>query len=680
MMEFNVKLSNISVTHKQTAWNYLTAVPKELGKANSYGKIVSEDGKSFPAAVVDGEFFARVEMTPWEQLSMKYISDDSGASNFPPHEISDWIVDQPEKLLPKFVITNTDGRKFESAPTIFWDGKGSEPLSYFKIESFNSIRMRFYFKTLIIEGPFHITGWFDVYTKQDAVPFCFNFQYGNVSVGDFQKSFGSLSMITGEKPTVDWWKRKGLHAPIWRSDLNSWETQVVSPRQWRKSRTIEVYGALLCMPDYASLGKWADTPGFEERINNLKAREEGPICAFVDEWTNRNLAFRVIPQKSANWQSEDRALQYQMFNGYNIASDEYAPRPQAQPPNSGQTGEQPDFGASKIQSVMSNKNPWAIWEYRFQAQAWKLRPYAHRESNGSRVLAENHPEAKNYNMRPDDRFNKNDRLGWFPPIPYFEDWTASDNQHRSDNLLLGIYQITNDPSLRDCILDIIENQQMELDITELYPDDPIGAPRSWGRQLMSMAHIYSLGFTEVLPIMNKYVDYLFKNSSMRRVPPSSDRTVRVLSDNGSKYGWLDTNNQPIRAWVCWEESIAAMGLWAVWKITGNTRAKSLALDIGRTITKHAFFKSTDNRWYAAYCVRWDVMNPGKPLPQSAYNLNPNNKDVFVYGMQTWLIPSLKILISESPEQDPDVTRAKEIIQFFGAVPPTHTESGWWAVV
>ena len=680
MSLFKVRLSNVSPSFRQKSWNYYTAVPPKFSKSNSYGKLVLENGTSFPAAILDGEFFVQSELDPGEDVVGDYVEDTTGASNFPPHQISDWVIDEPQKLLPRFVINTTDSKKYESLNPILWDGKGPEPLSYIKIESMNAARLRFFLKTIILEAPIHITGWFDIYANQDVLPFILNFQYGNITYGEFQKNFGSMSMLTGEKPVIDWAKRKGLHAPIFRNDIASWETEVVSSRMWRKSRTIEVYGALLCMPDFKTLPKWTETPEFPERLNNLSARTEAPICAFVDAWDGQNLAFKVLPQKSANSAEEDATLLYQMYNGFNIASDEYAQRPLGQPSNSGQTGSQPDFGASKIESVMVNKNAWAIWEYRYNAQAWKLRPYAHREVNGNRVLAANHPKAKNYNMRPDDRFNEGDRLGWNPPIPYFEDWTGSDNQHRSDNLLLGLYQITKDPSLKDVILDIIENQKMELDVTQMAPNGPVGSPRGWGRPLISMAHLYSLGFTDVLPIINKHVDYLFRNASMRSIPIDSERTVRVLFDEGSKYGWVYPDGSPIRAWICWEESIAAMGLWAVWKTLGNQKAKILALDIARTITKHAFFQNEDGRWYSAYCVRWDPMSPGKPLPDSSYNLDPNNTDVVVYGMQDWLLPSLRILMSEIPSQDPDYIRAQEIVDYFGAQPTNVLQSGWWAVV
>jgi len=199
--------------------------------------------------------------------------------------------------------------------------------------------------------------------------------------------------------------------------------------------------------------------------------------------------------------------------------------------------------------------------------------------------------------------------------------------------------------------------------------------------LISLAHLYTLGFTEVLPIINKHVDYLYRFASMRFIPQSPELSVRVLFDQGSKYGWVDNQGNPIRAWVCWEEAIAAMGLWAVWTAIGNFKARDLALEISRTITKHAFFmdESTGN-WHSAYCVRWDATSPGKPLPDSSYNLDPANKDVFVYGMQNWLIPCLKILTSMAAPQDPDSIRANEIMDFFGRTPQTQEQAAWWAVV
>jgi hypothetical protein len=128
--------------------------------------------------------------------------------------------------------------------------------------------------------------------------------------------------------------------------------------------------------------------------------------------------------------------------------------------------------------------------------------------------------------------------------------------------------------------------------------------------------------------------------------------------------------------VCWEESIAAIGLWAAYQVTGNRKAQELALEIGRTLAKHAFFKS-GSTWYACYCVRWDTNNPGLPLPASSYNLDPNNKDVVVYGMQQWMLAPLMLYAQHGADVN-DIARAKEILRFFN-LPKNYDDSAWLAV-
>tara|TARA_R110000868_G_scaffold13711_1_gene63531 strand:- start:7694 stop:9727 length:2034 start_codon:yes stop_codon:yes gene_type:complete len=675
-----VYLSNISPNSGQKAWNYCAAIPKKFQKdTDTAGKVVLPDGRTFRAATIKDEFFVEADLNPGESVMGEYI--ESPGASFGPHTITNWIIDEPLKLVPKFVIKSQDGtQSFESMPMPFWDGQGVAPGAYLKADV-NSIRARFEVKTYIPEVALHIHGYMDVFTNQDYVPFVFDFNYGDVGHGDWEKNFGSLSMVTGEKPTVDFFKNKGLHVPMYRNDIQAWETELVSPRTWRKSRTIEVMGALLCMPNYALIPQWSTKPDYAPRLKNLNARVEGPICALVDGHQYESaLQTPVLPIQGPGHSREITRLVLQMYNRNNSVGDEYSDRPEAQPNNSGRTGAQKDFGATNLYAVLAGNQAWAIWEYRFNAQAWKLRPYGHREITGNPVKAADHPKFHNYDMRPDPRFCQGDMLGWPNPVPYFENWGGSDNQHRSDNLLIDLYRVTKDPSLKRVLDDLVEVQKMELDITTYYPNGPVGSPRGWGRPLMSVCKLYSLGYTDLLPLINKWVDYLYVHASMTNLPKDSTRSVKVLSDAGSKYGWLYPNGTSVRAWICWEESIAGMGLWAAYKATGNIRARELALEIGRTICKHGFFKAKeDGRWYSAYAVRWDADNPGIPMPDTSYNLNPANTDVYVYGMHDWMIPSLRILLKNIDNTDPLWSRTTEILSFFGST-ATPEQSNWWSII
>jgi hypothetical protein len=77
-------------------------------------------------------------------------------------------------------------------------------------------------------------------------------------------------------------------------------------------------------------------------------------------------------------------------------------------------------------------------------------------------------------------------------------------------------------------------------------------------------------------------------------------------------------------------------------------------------------------------VRWDEANPGKPLPDSAYNLDPNNQDVVVYGMHQWMLPAIRIMLEIEPTCV-EAPRAKQILNHFGTIPYDYNDACWWAV-
>ena len=678
MKEFQVKLQNASVSHPQKSWISM-GLPKSVVAElkDKIGHVYTEDNRAFPAAIRGEELFVNASLKANETVSGKCILDQEGTAAF---AFSDWVIDQPEKLIPRFAIKDVNGNLLADDPMVFWDGNGQKPEAYFKFEQNYDVRTRVFFHTVIKAAKIVVEGWMDIYNNQDAIPMIVRATYSNVADPDklLNKQFGSFSMFTGEKVTVDFRRAKGLHDPVFRSDLNMWETELASPRAWWRARVIECFGAMLCLPPYDKLATELQKPGNLERFISLKAREEAPNLGIALVWNGKFLATGSVPKKPINERNLVAQAYNSLLNRVNTYGDEYNARAYAQPPNSGQTGSQPDFGVSRGELVITSEQPWALLDYRFSVQAWMLRPYAHKEQDWTPIKAANHQGTKLYNLAVDTRFG-NDLLGFPNPIPYNEFWTGSDNQHRSDNLLFAMYELTKDPSIKATIEDLLEVSKMELKTWLIWGQpNSIESPRGWGRPLLSMAHAYALGFEDVKSDMLEMLDVMYKGASMFKIPQQPDRTVRTLSNNGFKYGWTGPNGQMIRAWVCWEESIAAIGLWAVYKATGDERAKTLALEIGKTITKHGFFKATNNNWYSCYCVRWDVDNPGKPLPDSAYNLNPVNNDVVVYGMHQWMLPSIRIML----EIDPDcaeAARGKEIINFFGAIPMDYNDSCWWAV-
>lgn len=684
-----IKLSNVSPELPQKSWVSMGLPKSESAKYDGMsGMAKTEDGRVFKACVRGQELFVEADLRAGENVDAEVTLNESSKL---PFQFSDWVIDEPEKLLPRFTLENADGQLCSAhSPMVFWDKQGQKPRSYFTIDEENDVRKRFFFHTVIGNnavgnGPVLVEGWIDIYSGQDIAPITIRSTWGNVgSSRSLNDRYGRLTMITGEKPVIDFRKAKGLQETVYRADLKQWETILASPRVWWKSRVIECFGALLCLPAYDKISDHSGKPFFIERVNTLKSREIAPIVGFADVWDNNWLSFLKVPEAPINISGAVGNALTRLVNRYNTFSDEYAQRDYAQPPNSGQTGSQPDFGASRGELVVTAKQPWALWDYRFSVQAWMLRPYAHKEADGTPVKAKNHPNTKLYNLAIDHRFGT-DHLGWPTPVPYNEFWTGSDGQHRTDNLLFAMWLLTRDPSIKMTLDDLVQCTLMELKLWKTY--DPtnwqsIETPRGWGRPLLSMSHMVSLGYGEMVAEVNEMVEVMYKYASMRRIPKDGVHTVRTLSNNGQKYGWRNLDGTPIRAWVCWEETIAAMGLYAACRTTGNLKALELAIEIAETVTRHAFFKASDNRWYACYCVRWDVNDPGMPLPDSAYRLTATeaeNKDVVVYGMQQWMLPALRILLRESPSS-PVAARAREIVNFFGARPADFNDSCWWAVV
>jgi hypothetical protein len=684
-----IKLTNISRELPQKSWVSMGLPKSEAAKHDGMtGMAKTEDGRVFRACVRGQELFVEADLRAGEYVDAEL---ELNQSNQIPFRFSDWVIDQPEKLLPRFTLATADGSNIlQHPPMVFWTKQGEKPISYFTLDEENDVRKRFFFHTVIGtntmgNGPVIVEGWIDVFTDQDIVPIIVRATWGTVaSSKTLNERFGRFTMITGEKPVIDFRKAKGLQEPVFRADVQQWETELSIPRVWWKSRVIECFGALLCLPPYEKIASMATEPDFINRFNSLKSREQAPIAGMADVWENNWLSFLKVPEAPLNLGAAVNTAFTRLVNRYNTFSDEYAMRDYAQPPSSGQTGSQPDFGASRGELVVTAKQPWALWDYRFSVQAWMLRPYAHKEADGTPLKAKNHPNTKLYNLSIDSRFGT-DHLGWPTPVPYNEFWTGSDGQHRTDNLLYAMWLLTRDPSIKMTLDDLVQCSLMELKLWKTY--DPtnwtsIETPRGWGRPLLSLSHLVSLGYGEMVAEVNEMVDVMYKYASLRKLPKDGIHTVRTLSNNGFKYGWVDSSGKMIRAWVCWEETIAAIGLYAAYRVTGNLKALELALEIAETVTRHGFFKATDNRWYSCYCVRWDTNDPGKPLPDSAYRLSAkesDNLDLVVYGMHQWMLPALRILLREAPN-NPVAARAREIVNFFGVKPANFDDACWWAVV
>jgi len=651
----NIVLQNIS-PYRQTQWVFVATkeqVPL-MGKFGAFDFYKAPHGLYLLANLAGGE-----------GVDLAFDPNSKPAQIIDGFQFASWVADDLNAIIPYF---SCDG--VYSEPMYLWDGSNTQNY-YFKNISADLIKQVWYFKTQIISKYLTIEGWVTFYHNQDVVEFSIHSTYGTVTSPNFGEAMGTLLMYTGEVAVVDYAKRKGL-TPT-QSLNGKWVTPVAQAGVRGRAQRIEATGAFLCLPKLENMSSEFANPKNFPRIENLFARQIAPICGVSKSWRENKewLVFGETPLNWANQNVEINRARNAFISGLNTAGNEYDQRPYASQKWSGTSGDHEDFGASKGQLAVSMDQAWSIWDVRYSCQQWALRPTGNKEANGDRVLFANHPQSRSYEQGIDPRFSASDMLGWPNPTPWERPGsgaTTLDEQHRTDNNFFATYALTRDPSLESIIRDWIELDRMDQRVM----NNMTTASRAIGRLLMSKANQIHLGFPEATASMMATFNAAYQFAHFRGQPLSNP--VKVINvDNPAKYGWVDANGTQIAGWVAWQESIALMGFYAVYKVTNDPRCLELIEAVSRTIINHAFFK-IGNDWGCAYSVRW---NSGQPLPESSYNYNQPNYDIAADGIVRWTIPAVKLHVKLFPSS-PDVVRANEILAALGNVQNV-ADATWWAI-
>lgn len=558
---------------------------------------------------------------------------------------SEWVFDEAARLVPHFLCWK-DGWPFWSQdPTLV------------SIEMLGPA-LRVGWRTRIAP-PIDLTleGWWTFWPGQDVVDTSMQAIWATTATSGMSANIGELVLVIGERPVIDHAKRKGLpEQPVFYPEFfgGMWGQTIATARAWGRASRIQWTGALLCL---AAGERWS-TPPSDARHALLQARQQGPLCAVSGAWDGSWGALGELPVSPPG--AVPRPIS-------TADGDEYDWRPLGEFKEAGTTGEHPDYGCCSGGDAVVLLSPAAIHDYRWQVQAWGLRPTSNRESDGRPIRAADHPTMVIYNQRPEARVGSQDVLGWPREIPY--QWPGSgfgsvDDQHRSDNLLVATFQLTRDPCIRSWIQDLLELEQRRY-----WPPEgaPISSPRDWGRTQLAWAHYAACGFPEARGLLLRSLAAVDAGAALRRIPQDAAHTVRTLSDNESKYGWVELmppvepgqpTPQPvmIRSWNPWQEGLAIPGLWACWRQTGDDRARTLAITDSETLVRHAFYQDAAGNWFTAYSVRWRIDDPGAPLPASSYwPAEGPNLDVFTYPCQNNMMGAVRIAEAYSAD---DAVKAK----------------------
>lgn len=631
-----------------------------------------------PAPPADGEYVAGTWRAVVDQ-GVAYVRAELGAgvrettaltrspAAAPPFAFHPWLFDEIGRLLPSFVVTMPNGNEFRSLPAV--------PM----LVEVGPARWRWVLETQIAEVPLVIRGHFLTFHLQPVVEFELRCSYGTTAPGQpLRRELGALRLEVGERPHIDFGSRKGLGPPTRVG--NGWHQELSVPREWVRARTIVLTGALLCMPASDPYGE-VQTPARDA----ILARIDGPVMGVAHGWDGHLGAFgRVASAGGQPWAATEQARRRAAFEaGRTRVGDELDSRPYGQPPASGTTGDQPDFGAIRAEHVRLDTaapEPWAIYDLWWSVQAWMLRTYANREVTGAPVTRAAHPRTVLYNLRPDERIGTADMLGWPNPVGWVSGYVTSDSQHRSDNLLFAMWELTRSPSIEDTIRDILTLQSMELRREPgLYSG--VGSPRGWGRPLVSLCHAASIPRFRAAaePLVRQMVADMWRARAYGGYQDGTDGQVLVLSDAEAKYGWLDTEGRLIRAWLGWQESIALLGLFGAWQQFAIPEARQMILDVAPTIARWAFYRGTDGRLYHCYAVAVDPLRRGVAPPREAFTPGQPNLLVYTDGScSSWTVTALHILLRMDGVSAADVAKCKEIIAAFG--PPAGWQHAcWWSL-
>jgi hypothetical protein len=350
------------------------------------------------------------------------------------------------------------------------------------------------------------------------------------------------------------------------------------------------------------------------RDGSIQAAVLGPVRA-ATSWTGTG-AFGAFgePATMPDWLRGDgaRAMLEQRHRAF--AGSE---RPQPDPfvayefsgtKNAGQTGDQMDFGVTKLSVIATTGIGSFLLEVEPSVLQEACRPVHMFETDGAMLRALDHPKWTVWSGRTHWHPEvSTDRLGKPAPEPPFEThgWGGKDRQHWSSNYLGAFAQLTGAHWARR---ELLHEVQLFLSGETVEPGKSTSgtdAPRGAGRTHLAAAWMYlATGDSDLLARINARLDLVnFAQWAGRELPEGSVRTMAIENPDARMLAGA------CRYWTPWQDSLACNGFAAAHRITGNQNARTLAETIAVTAVRHGWLVD-DKECIVATALRWQ---DGAPL-------------------------------------------------------------------
>ncbi|HEX5052164.1 MAG TPA: hypothetical protein VFZ65_10360 [Planctomycetota bacterium] len=305
----------------------------------------------------------------------------------------------------------------------------------------------------------------------------------------------------------------------------------------------------------------------------------------------------------------------------------------------GQTGDQGDFGTVKMTVVAASGLPSFLLEVELSMLQEGCRPVHFFEMDASPVEPKNHRDWNVWGGRTHWHLGQSpDRLGKTDPSQPFDahGWTGKDRQHWSDNYL-GAYALLSGSHWARLELDNEVRIYLAGQTTDArHATSGAGAPRGAGRtELAASWMLLATGSEELRQRMTERIDRVYYPQwSGRDLPDDRVRTMSICTPDPrmlqGKYSY----------WNPWQDAIAAVGMGAAYKMTGDPLAKELAEEVAMNVVRYGWLLN-DRECQVAIVMRWQ---DGVPLSPQQIAENDPTVVGWAYGTQfsEWSVAACEI--------------------------------------
>ncbi len=628
-------------------------------------------------------FHAFVELGPDETLVAEIVPAPAQSAQAPAFSMTDWVADELLRVIPR--------------PVVLAGGVEHRVGDYaIDIVEQNAARTVVHLRARVRGTPLVCDQWLYAYTAQDVLQFETTLTNSDPAIPDLTYNVDGVWFESGEYLVLDHAQRQTFQSALpqwtyaWHPSYTGWVSLVSGPRVIGRGEQFLVSGSVLCQADRANagsstvyaVGPFASVQTSLERQQTLAAASQAPVVGVHLGWDGRWLAYGItpeVPAGSTNGGWDDAARSAQNFwSSRLVQRDVYAQRPRGLQLRAGSTGSQEDFGASKGSYAVTAGDPRFIHELGYSVYELFARPFHNREADGSPVLARNHPGLRTWSQLI-HCVTTQDTLGMVCPLPVSwasNGYSAYDDQHRSHNNGAAWLALTGSHAMRAVFEDLLE-----MDLAQV--PNRVDSPRGEGRLHQAWANMLLLlddpaDRFRLFEHMRTRIQTLDSLWPGRQFVGDASRPIRVLGV-GSDPTFLDPQGIRVPAIIVWEHSIAVMGFYAAWRITGDPLYHQFASEISRLVVERCFFEENGN-WIACTAVRYRLgVDEGLPLPPSSYYLGSPDIHVGI-NFYDWIAPAVLICRDLHRHLDgPLVARCEQILANHGA-PQTWAQAEWWAVM